>query len=84
MRVADLIAKSLADRGIDTVFMVTGGGAMHLNDAAGGLAPIQAAASGILGESPISDNVVNVENGLEHPWRRRIHKIKQMLNSRLD
>jgi acetolactate synthase-1/2/3 large subunit len=35
MRVADLIAKSLADHGIDTVFMVTGGGAMHLNDAMG-------------------------------------------------
>ena len=35
MRVADLIAKSLADHGIDTVFMVTGGGAMHLNDAIG-------------------------------------------------
>jgi len=35
MRVADLIAKSLADHGIDTFFMVTGGGAMHLNDAIG-------------------------------------------------
>ena len=35
MRVADLIAKTLADHGIDTVFMVTGGGAMHLNDAMG-------------------------------------------------
>ncbi len=35
MRVADYIAKSLADHGIDTVFMVTGGGAMHLNDAIG-------------------------------------------------
>ena len=35
MRVADVIARSLADHGIDTVFMVTGGGAMHLNDAMG-------------------------------------------------
>src|SRR5882724_6812012 len=35
MRVADYIAQSLADHGIDTVFMVTGGGAMHLNDAMG-------------------------------------------------
>ena len=33
MRVADYIAQSLADHGVDTVFMVTGGGAMHLNDA---------------------------------------------------
>lgn len=35
MRVADYIAAALADHGIDTVFMVTGGGAMHLNDAIG-------------------------------------------------
>jgi acetolactate synthase I/II/III large subunit len=35
MRVADYIARSLADHGVDTVFMVTGGGAMHLNDAMG-------------------------------------------------
>jgi acetolactate synthase-1/2/3 large subunit len=35
VRVADYIAQSLADHGIDTVFMVTGGGAMHLNDAIG-------------------------------------------------
>jgi len=33
IRVADWIAKFYADAGIDTVFMVTGGGAMHLNDA---------------------------------------------------
>jgi acetolactate synthase-1/2/3 large subunit len=33
VRVADYIAKILAERGIKHVFMVTGGGAMHLNDA---------------------------------------------------
>jgi acetolactate synthase-1/2/3 large subunit len=33
IKVADWIAKFYADAGIDTVFMVTGGGAMHLNDA---------------------------------------------------
>jgi acetolactate synthase I/II/III large subunit len=33
MRVADLLAQELADSGIRRVFMVTGGGAMHLNDA---------------------------------------------------
>lgn len=35
IRVADFIFKYLADQGTDTVFMVTGGGAMHLNDAIG-------------------------------------------------
>lgn len=35
MRVADYVAKYLYCAGIDTVFMVTGGGAMHLNDAFG-------------------------------------------------
>lgn len=35
MRVADYIFKTLADQGADTVFLVTGGGAMHLNDALG-------------------------------------------------
>lgn len=35
MRVADYIFKKLADWGIRHVFMVTGGGAMFLNDAAG-------------------------------------------------
>lgn len=34
-RVADYIADFLADNGIDTVFSVVGGGAMHLNDAFG-------------------------------------------------
>jgi acetolactate synthase-1/2/3 large subunit len=35
IRVADYIARTLADRGVGHVFMVTGGGAMHLNDAFG-------------------------------------------------
>lgn len=35
MRVADYIWKTLADWGTDHVFLVTGGGAMHLNDALG-------------------------------------------------
>ncbi len=35
MRVADFIAGFLANRGVRHVFLVTGGGAMHLNDAIG-------------------------------------------------
>lgn len=35
MRVADVMARILADGGVDTCFMLTGGGAMHLNDAFG-------------------------------------------------
>lgn len=35
MRVADYIWKTLADWGTEHVFLVTGGGAMHLNDALG-------------------------------------------------
>lgn len=35
VRVADYIAARLADAGLTHVFMVTGGGAMHLNDAFG-------------------------------------------------
>ena len=35
MRVADWMAEALFDLGIETVFMVAGGGAMHLNDAFG-------------------------------------------------
>lgn len=35
MRIADYIAELLAANGIQHVFMVTGGGAMHLNDALG-------------------------------------------------
>lgn len=36
IKVADYIAKRVADHGIRHVFMLTGGGAMHLNDAFGG------------------------------------------------
>ena len=35
MRVADYIFKTLADKGVKHCFLVTGGGAMHLNDALG-------------------------------------------------
>ena len=35
IKVADYVADFLAERGIHTVFTVTGGGAMHLNDAFG-------------------------------------------------
>src|SRR6478735_5243765 len=35
IRVADYIARTLFEHGIEHVFMVTGGGAMHLNDAIG-------------------------------------------------
>ena len=30
-KVSDIIAQTLVDEGINTVFMLTGGGAMHLN-----------------------------------------------------
>ena len=32
-RIADIIAETIADAGLSHVFMITGGGAMHLNDA---------------------------------------------------
>jgi len=35
VRVADLVAEILANHGVTNVFMITGGGAMHLNDAFG-------------------------------------------------
>jgi len=35
IRVADYLAATMADRGIRDVFLVTGGGSMHLNDAIG-------------------------------------------------
>lgn len=35
MRVSDFIAQTLVKHGVKTVFLVTGGGAMHLNDAFG-------------------------------------------------
>jgi acetolactate synthase-1/2/3 large subunit len=41
IRLADYIAQSLATHGIRHIFMVTGGGAMHLNDAFGRCKQIQ-------------------------------------------
>jgi acetolactate synthase-1/2/3 large subunit len=35
MRLADYVARRIAEHGIRHVFMLTGGGAMHLNDALG-------------------------------------------------
>ena len=35
MRCADYLAEYFSQQGVDRVFMVTGGGAMHLNDAFG-------------------------------------------------
>src|SRR5215211_2762507 len=35
VRLADYVANALADHGIRDVFLITGGGAMHLNDAIG-------------------------------------------------
>jgi acetolactate synthase-1/2/3 large subunit len=36
IRLADYLARRLADAGLDRVFLLSGGGAMHLNDAFGG------------------------------------------------
>jgi acetolactate synthase-1/2/3 large subunit len=41
MRVADYVARKLHQQGIRHVFLVTGGGSMHLNDAFGRVAGIQ-------------------------------------------
>jgi acetolactate synthase-1/2/3 large subunit len=41
MRVADYIARRIAEAGVRHVFMITGGGAMHLNDALGRVAGLQ-------------------------------------------
>ena len=35
MKVSNYIAKRLVEEGISDVFMITGGGAMHLNDGLG-------------------------------------------------
>ena len=35
IKIADYIARFLADHGVKDVFTITGGGAMHLNDAIG-------------------------------------------------
>lgn len=73
MRVADYIWKFLADKGVKHVFVVTGGGAMHLNDALGRESRIkyvcnlheQACAMSAEGYSRISGmpGVINVTTG---------------------
>lgn len=73
MRVADYIWKTLSDWGTDHVFLVTGGGAMHLNDALGREARIkyvcnlheQACAMAAEGYARISGKpgVINVTTG---------------------
>ncbi|HEX4565222.1 MAG TPA: thiamine pyrophosphate-binding protein, partial [Vicinamibacterales bacterium] len=35
MKLSDFVARRVADHGVTNVFMVTGGGAMHLNDSFG-------------------------------------------------
>lgn len=42
MRLADYVVRFIADRGVTHVFLVTGGGAMHLNDALGRCPDIEA------------------------------------------
>ncbi len=40
MRLADYVMSFVAQQGVKHVFLVTGGGAMHLNDALARLQPI--------------------------------------------
>jgi acetolactate synthase-1/2/3 large subunit len=73
VRVADFIAQFLADYGIKHVFLVTGGGAMHLNDAfakESRITPIfnhheQACAMGAEGYARVTNKlaVINVTTG---------------------
>lgn len=73
MRVADYIFKTLADQGVQNIFMVSGGGAMFLNDALGSEKRIQyvcthheqAAAIAAEGNSRVSGRlgVVSVTTG---------------------
>jgi len=73
MRVADYIFKTLADQGVQNIFMVSGGGAMFLNDALGSEKRIQyvcahheqAAAIAAEGHSRVSGRlgVVSVTTG---------------------
>lgn len=73
IKVADYIARRVADAGIRHVFMVTGGGAMHLNDAFGGEPRLtyicnhheQACAMGAEAYARVSGNaaLVNVTTG---------------------
>jgi len=41
MKLSNYIFQTLVDKGLDTVFLVTGGGAMHLNDAIGRVKGLQ-------------------------------------------
>jgi acetolactate synthase-1/2/3 large subunit len=73
MKVAEYVARRLATWGLDTCFTVTGGGAMHLNDAFGGLDGIhvrymhheQACAIAAEGYARVSGRpaIVNVTSG---------------------
>ena len=73
MRVADYIARTLADRGVRDIFLVSGGGAMFLNNAIGGEPRLryvcnhheQAAAMAAEGYARVSGKVgvVNVTTG---------------------
>ena len=73
IRLADYIFRTLADRGLDHVFLVTGGGAMHLNDAVGAINGIryvcchheQACAMAAEGYARVSGKpgIVNVTTG---------------------
>ena len=73
IRVADYIAQSLVNHGVRHVFMVTGGGAMHLNDAFGRCAGLryvcchheQACAMAAEGYARVSGGIgaVNVTSG---------------------
>ena len=73
IKVSDYIASHLADRGVRHVFMLTGGGAMHLNDSLGNEPRIraicnhheQACAMAAEGYSRISGGigVINVTTG---------------------
>ena len=83
MRVADYIAEALAGLGLRHVFLVTGGGAMHLNDAFGraeGLSCVcfhneqgaAMAADGYarVGGKPAVLNVTTGPGGYQRPERR--------------
>src|SRR3989339_220878 len=65
MRLADYVAKRLTEHGVQHVFMISGGGAMHLNDAVGRCKGLeytcnhheQASAIGAEGYSRVSDRL---------------------------
>ena len=65
IRLADYVAKRLTEHGVDHVFMISGGGAMHLNDAVGRCKGLsyscnhheQASAIGAEGYTRVSDRL---------------------------